>query len=316
MVVLVAAAATTKYFHDKNEKLRRESAPMQQSAVIANLQPELSPPPPDEMWAQKSPTPSRRGMQMMERPQPDTTSGGALPAGPSPTPTATPDRVPAAGPLMRDREQLRRQIAELDRAQLDQQIAQRNEELIQLHNQLNQYSTALQNLDQAQIQRMEFRQILNQTRLIELDDRIRVQERIIASTQQQQAAVTLNPLMYEPGSLQALQAQQTAQEQQMQNLLAQRSTISTQAMQEMEAMNQQTLGNRASLEAARAAVQSQIRFTEQDLTRLSQERTNSEALREQYQREASAIDQQLRSMGVNPGQNGNGQNARRTITFP
>jgi hypothetical protein len=77
----------------------------------------------------------------------------------------------------------------------------------------------------------------------------------------------------------------------------------------MERLNQQTLTNRSVLAAARAAVQSQIRFIEQDLTRLTQEKANVELLRQQYRREADQIEAQLRNLGAD-------QQKLKELTFP
>lgn len=317
MALLVAVAATTKIYHDQNERNRRETIEMQRSSRQANLQPELSPPPPDEMWAQKSPTPSRRGVQMMERPEPNTTSPGAAPTQPAAPTDNRPERGPndgtnnggasgvttpgaAADPLLRDRAQLQSQLNQLDPAQLNQQIAQRAQDLTQLHNQLNQYTSALQNLDQQRAQNLQYQQVLQETALNELDSRIRIQERLIQSTREQQAQVQQNPVMFDPGTAPSLAAQLIAQDQQLQNLLAQRASIPAQTMQQMQGLDRQTLTDRTSLETARVAVQSQIRFIEQDLSRLNQEKTNNDLLRAQYQREITLIDRQLSARGINP----------------
>lgn len=300
---LVAIAAAVKVNHDQKEKERRERPPSQR---LANLQPELSPPPPDEMWAQKSPTPSRRGLQMMERP--DGTPIPQVTPSPSPSPSPNPNAA-QIDPLMRDREQLLRQIWQLTPTLLDEQLTQRNRELQQLRTQLAQYSSALQDLNQQSNEAFQFRAILQQQTVVELDNRIRVQERLLASTRDEIARVNLNPQMYDPSTFTALQTQSAVQYQQLQSLLAQRSTISVQAMDAMQTLNQQMLTSRASLEAARAATLDQIRFIEQDIARLNSEKGNLQLLREQYQREANLIEQQLRELGAD-------QRQLKTITFP
>ena len=206
---------------------------------------------------------------------------------PTPHPTATPDE--ALPRLQDDMAQLQAQIQALTPQNSSTEIAARRNDLKSLQAQLRQYQDAENDLSTRTTSQLQFQSMIQQQMLNGLDQRIRLQQRMIEGTQKDINYYTINAAPNLENVVPTLQDQLATQQQDLQTMQLQRNSISSQAMDQLNRLNNQLVQEQSTLEQAKAAIRNEMNYLQQDVDRMESEQDRSDELISQYQRELSRV---------------------------